>query len=219
MFIIKTFRGDISEPRYVGGVGVLFGTFIEDYKAMNQSTCDGVLNTSTCDCSTSYSLNECLWKPITPFGVGLVVIVGFIYLIVFVMAFVWNTFVIAIFIKDRHLLQEPSSLFLFTLAVVDVVEAVLSIPFYVTALIGGGWIIGNTDAVRERTCIALAFIFSVFLFTTVHLIAVISFDRFLYIVYPLKYAKWMSLPKALCMAGLVLCVPLVLGFSTFLWVW
>ena len=182
---------------------------------MNRSTCGGVRNTSTCDCSISSALNECRWEPAKPFGVELIVIVAFFYVVVFVMACLWNTLVIAIFIKNRHRLQEPSSLFLFTLAVVDILEAISSIPFYITALIGGGWIIGDTDATRERTCVALGFIFGVFLLATVHLLALISFDRFLYIVHPLKYGKWMNLPKALCLAGMVLSVPVVLASLPF----
>ena len=127
----------------------------------------------------------------------------------------WNSFVIAVFIKDRHLLQAPSSLFLFILAVVDLLLTVLSIPFYVAAIIAGGWVIGSTDSIREGTCIAVGFIFSVFLFTTVHLLAVISFDRFLYIVHPLQYRKWMSVSRAICLAVVVSFIPIVLACLPF----
>lgn len=122
---------------------------------------------------------------------------------------------ISVFVKDRYLLQEPSSLFLFVFAAVDLLQTVFAIPFYVVAIIGGGWIIGNTDSSRQGVCVAVAFFFSMFLFTTVHLLAVISFDRYLYIVHPLKYRKWMTFPKALCLVSLVSVVPLVLASLPF----
>ena len=179
------------------------------------AACESVRVNSSCICNHSATLNECLWRPEKPYSVALVVIVTFFYIVIFVTAVVWNTFVIAIFFKDRHLFRTPFSLFLFLLAVVDLLEAILAIPFYITALIGGGWIIGNTDSVRDGTCVTLAFIFSMFLFTTVHLLAVISFDRFLYIVYPLKYRQWMTLPKAIILAVVASFIPIVLALLPF----
>ena len=117
--------------------------------------------------------------------------------------------------KDKYPLKEPSSLFLFLLAVVDLLETVLAIPFYTAAIVGGGWIFGHTDTIREGVCIAVAFLFSFFLFMTVHVLAVISFDRYLFIVHPLKYRKWKSLPKAMCLVSLVSIAPLVLASLPF----
>lgn len=172
---------------------------------MNQSGC----GSGYCDCGSSTVLNECLWK--APYGTPTAVIVAIFFILILLFALVWNGLVIFIFIKDRYLLKEPSSVYLFLLAVVDTLEVVLSIPFYVVTLIAGEWIFGPTDAVREAVCIAVGYIFSLFLFTTVHLIALISFDRFLYIVHALNYRKWMNPTRALCLTGVVLIVPLILA--------
>lgn len=172
---------------------------------MNQSGCEN----DSCECGSSTVLNECLWK--TPYGTPPAVIVVIFFIVILLFALVWNGLVIFIFIKDRYLLKEPSSVYLFLLAVVDILEVVLSIPFYVVTLIAGEWIFGRTDAVREAVCIAVGYIFSLFLFTTVHLLALISFDRFLYIVHALNYRKWMNPTRALCLTAVVLFVPIILA--------
>ena len=183
---------------------------------MNLSSCAGDLNNSSCECARSSStLNECLWRPEVPYSLPLVVIIVLFYFVILLLAVVWNGLVIVVFVKNRNLWQEPSSVFLFTLAVVDILEAVLSLPFYIAAFIGGGWIFGSTDVIREGICVAVGFIFSVFLLATVHLIALISLDRFLYLVYPLKYAKWIDSFKALCLTVIVLIVPLILATTPF----
>lgn len=158
-------------------------------------------------------INECLWK--TPYGEVPSVIVTILFIVILLFALVWNGLVIFIFIKDRYLLKEPSSVYLFVLAVVDILEAGLSIPFYIVALIAGEWIFGNSDASREAVCIAVGYIFSVFLLITVHLLALISFDRFLYIVHALNYRKWMNPKRALCLTALVSVVPLILASTPF----
>ena len=180
---------------------------------MNVSSCGGDLDNNSCECVRSSSvLNECLWKPEVPYSQPLVVLIVLFYFVILLLAVAWNGLVIFVFVKNRlKLWQEPSSVFLFTLAVVDVLEAVLSLPFYITAFIAGGWIFGSTDVIREGMCVAVGFIFSVFLLATVHLIALISFDRFLYIVYPLKYTQWMNSFRALCLTGIVSIVPLILA--------
>ena len=184
---------------------------------MNVSGCGGDLNTNSCECNRSSSvLNECLWKPAVPYSQPLVVLVVLFYFVILLLAVAWNGLVIFVFVKNRlKLWQEPSSVFLFTLAVVDILEAVLSLPFYIAAFIAGGWIFGSTDVIREGMCVAVGFIFSVFLLATVHLIALISFDRFLYIVYPLKYTQWMNSFRALCLTGIVSIVPLILASTPF----
>ena len=178
------------------------------------SICESVSTNESCVCNSSV-LNECLWEPEVPYSIALAVILAFSYIVIFFLAFCWNTFVISVFMKDRYLLQEPSSLFLFLFAVVDVLQTILAIPFYLAAIIGGGWIFGSTDTIREGVCIAVAFLFCMFLFMTVHLLAVIAFDRYLFIVHPLKYRQWMSLPKAVCLVSLVSIVPLILASLPF----
>lgn len=149
--------------------------------------------------------------PRVQYSTPLTVFATLFYVVILLLATLWNGFVIVIFAKDRYLLQEPSSLFLLLLTIVDLLEAVLAIPFYIVASVGGGWIIGDTDEARNATCVAIAFVFIMFLFGTVHLLAVISFDRFLYIAYPLKYRKWMSIPRSLLLVAVVSLIPLILA--------
>lgn len=176
---------------------------------MNASGCDWKNGSGDCGCEISPRLNECMWQ--IPHSEPVAGIIAFAYIIIFVLAFLWNMFVIGIFLKDRKLLKQPSSVFLLALAVVDFLEALLSIPFYIAALIGGGWIFGDTDDTRQGVCTAIGFFLSVFLFTTLHLLALLSFDRFLYIVFAVKYDQWMKPWRALLLGMVVSIVPLILA--------
>ena len=176
---------------------------------MNVSGCDWKNGSGGCGCEISSRLNECMWQ--IPHSEPVAGIIAFAYVVIFVLAFSWNILVIGIFLKDRKLLQQPSSVFLLGLAVVDFLEALLSIPFYTAALIGGGWIFGDTDETRQGVCTAVGLFLSVFLFLTVHLLALVSFDRFLYIVFAVKYEQWMKPWRALLLASIVSIVPLILA--------
>ena len=179
---------------------------------MNLSKCQSRWNGSflnrSCECGSSPNLNECMWE--IPYDGPAVGVVAFLYIVIFVLA-LWNIVVIAIFIKDRAMLQEPSSVFLLVLAVVDMLEAVLSIPFYVATLIGDGWIFGSTDAIRQGVCMGVGFVLSVFLLISVHLLALISFDRFLYIVFALRYRTWMNTKRAIFLTIVVSIIPIFLA--------
>ena len=159
--------------------------------------------------ASSGSLNECLWR--IPHSEPVAGLVATFYLFIFFTAFFWNLLVIVIFLKERMLIREPSSMFLLALAVVDFLDAVLSVPFYVAALIGGGWIFGDTDEVRQDVCTAVGFVFTLFLLMTVHILALIAFDRFVYIVFAVRYEKWMTPKTTLLMTLVVAIVPVILS--------
>ena len=180
---------------------------------MNNSTLIPMNASGDDGCEVTKSLNECMWK--LPHSKPEAAIITVLYIIIFLTAFLWNSLVIFIFLKDRKLLKYPSSVFLLGLAIIDFLEAVLSIPFYVAALIGGGWIFGDTDKIRQGMCTAIGFFLSIFLLMSVHLLALISFDRFLNIVFAIKYDKLMNPWRALLLAFFVCIVPLILASTPF----
>ncbi len=178
----------------------------------NETNCtDNEVNTTTTTDGGNSRLDESLWD--LPGSDALAGIIATLYMVIFLVAFSWNLFVIVFMLKHRQLLKEPSSIFLFCLVIVDFMEAVSSIPFYIATLIGGGWIFGDTDEMREDVCSAVGFFLSTFLSLSIHILAIIAFDRFLYIACALNYHKLLQPWKAWLLV-IVCCIPAVIVAST-----
>ena len=139
--------------------------------------------------SVPATVNESIWAVHT--SVAGSVITALLYGLVFLVAVLLNPVIICVIVVKRKL-KEPSFIFLFCLAIVDFSEVFLSIPFYITTHIGREWIIGTSDEERRITCQMVGFFVTVFLSISVHILALIAFDRFMYIVYAVKYRKFLK---------------------------
>ena len=151
-------------------------------------------------------LNESMWEfPYSPANP----VIAVAYILILIVALVWNLFLIVVMIRRKSVCKDPSAIFLFTLAIVDFTIAVTVTPFNAATAIAGGWIFGPTDAIRAGLCDTLAFLLNVFLSLSIHILALISFDRFLIIVYSLKYDRIMKPWTAWLLVG-VICIPPIL---------
>lgn len=139
-----------------------------------------------------------------------------LYLVIFIVAVPANLFIIVVMVKSGRLRNDPSTVYLLSLAVLDCVWALLTMPFYIATAFLGGFEFGDTDAVRSAVCdfqaVVLAFSFS----ATVHLLALVAFDRFLLIVYAFKYNSIMKTWLAWILVVLVCIPPAVLTITPFL---
>ena len=153
--------------------------------------------------SNSSELNETLWAFRFDAWIGILAV---LYLVIFIIAVPANLFIIVAMIKSGRLRRDPSTVYLLSLAVLDFVWALLTMPFYVATAFLGGFVFGNTDAVRCAVCdfqaAVLAFCFS----ATVHLLALVAFDRFLLIVYAFRYNSIMK-PWLAWILVVVVCIP------------
>ena len=160
--------------------------------------------------SNSSELNESIWAfPFDPW-IG---VLAFLYLVIFIVAVPANLFIIVVMIKSGRLCHNPSAVYLLVLAVVDFFWALLTMPFYVTTAILGGFKFGPTDAVRYAVCDFQAYVLTFCFGATVHLLALVAFDRFLLIVYAFKYNSIMKTWLAWVLV-VVVCIPPAVISST-----
>ena len=123
-------------------------------------------------------------------GPLLAVVIGFVT----VVAIFLNLFVILFTLCHPKTLKKSSTIFLTCLAVANLLVSCLFMPFTVITAAAGEWIIGKTEEEKEATCKFVGFMFSYTVGLSVHTLALISFDRFLYIVKPMLYIRYMT-PK------------------------
>ncbi len=116
-------------------------------------------------------------------GIG----VGIILAIFMLIAVPWNSFLIGIIIK-KCLFKEPAILLLLNLAITDLLISLFFLPFNIIPALTGEYIFGNSDYTRCQVC-QTGIVFSILLAVSIHNVALLSLDRFLYIKMPLKYKK------------------------------
>ena len=104
-----------------------------------------------------------------------------ILLTIFILGFLGNVLVCFAIYCDKDLRQQISNIFLFNLAVTDLLTVVVVIPFCIAAILRGGWTFG------EQWCQATAFVYYSLAIVGLETLALISWDRFYAVFYPLKY--------------------------------
>ena len=166
--------------------------------------------------SNNSLLNDSMWEfPYSPTHPA----IAAAYILILIVASVWNLLLIVVMIRNRSVCREPAAIFLFMLAIVDFVTAVGFTPFNTVTAIANGFIFGPTDVIRIGLCKTLAFLLSVFVILSLFILALISFDRFLIIVYSLNYERIMKPWRALllfvvvCIPSVIICIPPFFGFG------
>jgi len=167
-------------------------------------------------------LNESLWNLDTEgFNQYIRPLVLLYEILVFIVAFSWNLFLIIFICRRKKMLKEPPNIFFVNLAVADILATVVCMPFFIITVGAKSWTFGDNDCVRERFCNAVAFFLSVFLLVSVYFLAAVAFDRFVAIVYNWQYKKLITIKRAwiaviLCwIASLLVSSPPIYGFGVF----
>ena len=157
-------------------------------------------------------MNESVWVVHT--SVSGSTVTALLYGIVFFVAVSLNPIILAVIVVKRKL-REPSFIFLFCLLVVDFFEAFLSIPFYIATHISREWIIGISDEERMSTCQMVGFLLTLFLSLSVHILALIALDRFIYFVFALKYTQVLKQWVAWFLVFVVLIICIIISSTPF----
>ena len=117
--------------------------------------------------------------------------------IFFVVALFLNSFILYSMVRSRSkLLRAPTHVVLFSLAVNDLLLTVLVMPVSIITTIAQDYPFGSSDYVRCKVC-QLGSIFLVLSVSSMHHIALLSLDRFLFIYMPISYKTWVTRWKML----------------------
>ena len=145
--------------------------------------------------------------------------VATVVLIFFLLSFFWNLFIIITYFVKYKLLKQPANIFLLNLAIADLLVAVTTILFSTVTEIAQEFVLGSTDVVRCGVC-NFAGVFLIFMIAvSLHMLAVLSVDRFILLTWPLRYKKIMNRWKALVIVTIVwiialgIAIPPVGGFG------
>ena len=124
-------------------------------------------------------------------------VVATVYVIFFLLAFFWNLFIIVTYIVKRHLLNEPGNIFLFNLALVDILLTITVLVYSTVTEIAQEFVFGSNDIVRCRFCDAAGFFLMLLIMCSLHILMALSIDRFILLSSPLRYKQLMNKWKTL----------------------
>jgi len=117
-----------------------------------------------------------------------------------------NLFIVAHTVYHAGKGIKSSSFLLFMLALVNLLMALLYLPFWTAAAAAEEWFFGNTDRVRLLLCQTNGFAFVFLSVASIHILGVISVDRFLSITKPHFHRRYMTWKTSLAfMAVLLVC--------------
>ena len=128
-----------------------------------------------------------------------------------------NTLIIVSMLLKR-LYRESTHILLLNLAVADLLVCALVMPLTVVSGFAGSFVLGGSDHSKCRWC-QTGIIFMALCLFSLHALALLSVDRFVFVKFPLKYHKFMTVQRTV-----ILCHSLVgslcrcLGFPS-IWLW
>ena len=161
-----------------------------------------------CSNFSQNNVTPSLWSISSYFRVATLTMSSFLILFMLI-GIPWNLVLIIIIIKKR-LFKQPAILLLLNLAVTNFLLCLLVMPMQIIPGLAGEFIFGNSDYARCRVCY-LTLIMSILLLMSVHNVALLSLDRFLYVKKPLQYQNIVTLKRV--SAILALCWLVFTAFS------
>ena len=132
-----------------------------------------------------------------------------------ILALIANGVVLVITIYQRKSFKQSSTIF-FTSLILAHLIITLYLPFLITALAAGEWIIGSTDEEKQGTCDFSGFMILFSGYIMFMTLSLISIDRFLFIVKPHLHKRFMSPWVALVLVIIVWIVNAIYFSSGFI---
>lgn len=146
------------------------------------------------------------WKITEEQEIG-AIIAGVLIFIFFLVGTSWNLFILITYLVKHHLLKEPGNILLFNVAITDLLICLTTMVFsYVTAF-GQEFIFGSDDKTRCILCGVSGFFLMFLILVSLHLLTVLSVDRFILLSRPLRYKRIMNRWKAgvICVVVYIIC--------------
>ena len=130
-----------------------------------------------------------------------------------ILALIANGVVLVITFYQRKSFKQSSTIFFTSLILAHLALTLLYLPFTVSSLAAGEWIIGSTDEEKQGSCDFTAFMIICSAYIMYMTLSLISVDRFLFIVKPHLHKRFMS-PKVALVLVIIVWIVNVVFFSS-----
>ena len=170
------------------------------------NTSNDTFSCRTGDLSSNSITNDSHWQINENTAIGATV-VGVIIFLFFLVATIWNLFIIITFFVKYHLLSEPANIFLLNVAITDLLICLTTMVFSFVTAFAQEFVFGSSDVIRCAICGMSGFFLTFLVFVSLHLLMAMSIDRFILLSRPLRYKRLMNRWKAIliCIIIYVIC--------------
>lgn len=120
-----------------------------------------------------------------------------VFTLAFIVVGLPGNLLIILSILWQRLYKEPTHILLLNLAIADLLVCVLVMPFTVISGFAGSFILGGSDSTKCKWC-TTAVIFVALCLFSLHMLALMSVDRFIFVKFPMRYHRIMTARKSLC---------------------
>ena len=164
--------------------------------------------------------NETIWRLSEKLVEARFAVAG-IELVFCLVAFLWNVFIILAMLSRRRMLKEPSNIYLLSLSVSHFMLTVTILPITLNTLFTNEYNYGSSDYARCCVCNFSGIMLMVLTSVALHTLAALSVDRFIILLSPLKYRRYVNWWKALLVVLLIwfisfwIGIPPVMGFGKY----
>lgn len=174
--------------------------------------------------SPPYSTNTTtplVWTILPPQLYEARIYVAVVEAVLFLVGFCWNSFVVLSYCIKWKLLREPANIYLFNLAIIDLLLTVFIILTCVITEASGEFVFGASDYVRCHFCEILGMILHTFISLTLHTLTALSVDRCVLLSQPIKYKQIFTWQRALAIQislwviSILISIPPLLGFGEY----
>jgi hypothetical protein len=186
-------------------------TNMSDMFIYNETENSTEFNCLADDISDTNITNSTFWRIFLKNGAPAVSVVFGVY---FLLAFIWNLFIIVTFLNKRKMLREPANILLLNLAIADLTVAMTQMFFSMITAAYVEFVFGDSDVVRCGMCDFTGVFFMLLYGVSVHTLAALSFDRFLLLFRPFRYKKIMTPRNTVVIVVLIWLISAVLSPST-----
>jgi hypothetical protein len=135
--------------------------------------------------------------------------VAVLLILFFLLGVPWNLLVICSIIK-RKIYTQPIIMLMLNLAVTNLLICLLIMPFIIASGIEGEYTMGETDQIRCRVC-QTGVLNIILPWVSVHTLALMAVDRFIYLKKPLKYTSIVTPKRTITALVIVWALCCVLG--------
>lgn len=184
------------------------GSGIEDN--ITNNTNETAFNCRLSETSGSFITNKTHWEIGEDLRIGST-IAGVLVLIFFLIATVWNLFIIITFFVKHSLLKEPANIFLLNVAFTDLIICLTSMIFSFVTAFGQEFVFGSDDITRCAICNMSGFFIIFTVLVSLHLLMALSIDRFILLSRPLRYPNLMNRTRAIIICAIMYVVCFIIA--------
>ena len=137
-----------------------------------------------------------------------------VFTLVFIVVGLPGNLLIILSILWQRLYREPTHILLLNLAIADLLVCVLVMPFTVMSGFAGRFILGGSDSTKCKWCMIGVIFVALGLFT-LHILAFMSVDRFIFVKFPMRYHRIMTRRLSVCCVLVLWLLCIAVSFCPF----